>query len=162
MDLGVISLVLLLLAIILGFFRKTNVGLVSLLFALILGRLAGMNDASILKGFNPNLFIKLMGVTFLFSVLTVNGTITLLAKKIVSLAGRNNFLIPILIYLMGAGLTMCGPGSIPVLAIMPAFAIPIAKAHGYNPLMLSIIGCCGCFSGRMTTLTPEEIGRAHV
>lgn len=51
MDLGVISLVLLLLAIILGFFRKTNVGLVSLLFALILGRLAGMNDASILKGF---------------------------------------------------------------------------------------------------------------
>ncbi|MFR9127869.1 MAG: hypothetical protein ACLVLA_10340 [Acidaminococcus intestini] len=31
MDLGVISLVLLLLAIILGFFRKTNVGLVSLL-----------------------------------------------------------------------------------------------------------------------------------
>lgn len=157
MDLGVISLVLLLLAIILGFFRKTNVGLVSLLFALILGRLAGMNDASILKGFNPNLFIKLMGVTFLFSVLTVNGTITLLAKKIVSLAGRNNFLIPILIYLMGAGLTMCGPGSIPVLAIMPAFAIPIAKAHGYNPLMLSIIGCCGCFSGRMTTLTPEGI-----
>ena len=144
MDLGVISLVLLLLAIILGFFRKTNVGLVSLLFALILGRLAGMNDASILKGFNPNLFIKLMGVTFLFSVLTVNGTITLLAKKIVSLAGRNNFLIPILIYLMGAGLTMCGPGSIPVLAIMPAFAIPI-------------IGCCGCFSGRMTTLTPEGI-----
>ena len=66
MDLGVISLVLLLLAIILGFFRKTNVGLVSLLFALILGRLAGMNDASILKGFNPNLFIKLMGVTFSF------------------------------------------------------------------------------------------------
>ena len=118
MDLGVISLVLLLLAIILGFFRKTNVGLVSLLFALILGRLAGMNDASILKGFNPNLFIKLMGVTFLFIVLTVNGTITLLAKKIVSLAGRNNFLIPILIYLMGAGLTMCGPGSIPVLAII--------------------------------------------
>ena len=107
MDLGVISLVLLLLAIILGFFRKTNVGLVSLLFALILGRLAGMNDASILKGFNPNLFIKLMGDTFLYSVLTVNGT--------------------------------------------------IAKAHGYNPLMLSIIGCCGCFSGRMTTLTPEGI-----
>ena len=41
MDLGVISLVLLLLAIILGFFRKTNVGLVSLLFALILGRVPG-------------------------------------------------------------------------------------------------------------------------
>lgn len=28
-----------------------------------------MNDASILKGFNPNLFIKLMGVTFLSAFL---------------------------------------------------------------------------------------------
>lgn len=93
-----------------------------------------MNDASILKGFNPNLFIKLMGVTFLFSVLTVNGTITLLAKKIVSLAGRNNFLIPILIYLMGAGLTMCGPGSIPVLAIMPALPFPLRKPMAITPL----------------------------
>lgn len=134
MDLGVISLVLLLLAIILGFFRKTNVGLVSLLFALILGRLAGMNDASILKGFNPNLFIKLMGVTFLFSVLTVNGTITLLAKKIVSLAGRNNFLIPILIYLMGAGLTMCGPGSIRSLPSCRLLPFPLRKPMAITPL----------------------------
>lgn len=157
MNLGILSLILLALAIALGFFRKTNVGVVALVFALVLGRFAGLNDGAILKGFKPNLFITLMGVTFLFSILNNNGTIELLAKKIVGLAGKNNFLIPICIYLLGLGLTTIGPGSIPILAIMPAFAIPIAKAHGYNPLMLALIGCCGCFSGRMSSITPEGI-----
>lgn len=157
MNLGLVALILLAVAIAAGFFRKTNVGLVAMLFALILGRYAGIKDGEILKGFNPNLFITLMGVTLLFSILNNNGTIEIMAKKIVSLAGKNNYLIPIAIYLIGLGLTTIGPGSIPILAIMPAFAIPIARAHGYNPLMLALIGCFGCFSGRMSTITPEGI-----
>lgn len=157
MDLGIISLLLLAVAIVIGYFRKTNVGLVCMLFAVIIGKLAGVPNGEILKGFKPNLFINLMGVTLLFSILNKNGTIELLAHKIVGLAGKNNFLIPVAVFLMGMGLTTIGPGSIPLLAIMPAFAIPLAKAHGYNPLMLAIIGCSGCFGGRMSTITPEGI-----
>lgn len=157
MDLGILSLVLLVVAIVIGFFRKVNVGLVSLTLAMLLGRFAGLKDSVILNGFKPNLFITLMGVTLLFSILNNNGTIELLAKKIVALAGKNNFLIPIAIFLIGFGLTTIGPGSIPILAIMPAFAIPIAKVHGYNPLMLAMIGCFGCFGGRMSPITPEGI-----
>lgn len=157
MDFGIWALLLLIVAIVLGFLRKTNVGLVALLFAFVFGHGIGLSNGVILKGFNPNLFITLMGVTLLFSILNNNGTIEILAKKIVALAGTNNFLIPIAIYLIGMGLTTIGPGSIPILAIMPAFAIPIAKTHGYNPLMLAIIGDCGAFSGRMSTITPEGI-----
>ena len=157
MNLGLVSLLLLGVAIAIGFFRKTNVGLVSLLFALILGHVAGLNDKTILAGFNPNLFITLMGVTLLFSILNNNGTIELMAKKIVSLAGNNHFLLPIMVFMVGLIITTIGPGSIPALAIMPAFAIPIAKARGYNPLMLALIGCFGIFSGRMSNVTPEGI-----
>ena len=152
MELGIISLLLLAVAIAIGFFRKTNVGLVCLLFAFVLGKVAGIPTAEILKGFKPNLFINLMGVTLLFSILNKNGTIELLARKIVSLAG-----IPIAVFLMGALLTGIGPGSIPLLAIMPAIAIPLARARGYNPLMLAIIGCSGCFGGRMSPITPEGL-----
>ena len=157
MELGIISLLLLAVAIAIGFFRKTNVGLVCLLFAFVLGKAAGIPTAEILKGFKPNLFINLMGVTLLFSILNKNGTIELLARKIVSLAGSNKYLIPIAVFLMGALLTGIGPGSIPLLAIMPAIAIPLARARGYNPLMLAIIGCSGCFGGRMSPITPEGL-----
>mgnify|MGYP000108034548 CR=1 FL=1 len=157
MNLGIISLLLLAVAIAIGFFRKTNVGLVCIFFAVIIGKLAGIPDGEILKGFKPNLFINLMGVTLLFSILNKNGTIELLARKIVSLAGSNKYLIPIAVFLMGALLTGIGPGSIPLLAIMPAIAIPLARARGYNPLMLAIIGCSGCFGGRMSPITPEGL-----
>ena len=157
MNLGIVSLLLLAVAIAIGYFRKTNVGLVCMLFAVIIGKMAGIPNAEILKGFKPNLFINLMGVTLLFSILNKNGTIELLAHKIVGLAGNNNYLIPSAVFLMGMGLTTIGPGSIPLLAIMPAFAIPLAKAHGYNPLMLALIGCAGCFGGRMSSITPEGI-----
>lgn len=157
MSLGLLSLILLVAAIAIGFFRKINVGLVCLFLAFLLGKAAGIATGEILKGFNPNLFINLMGITLLFSILNKNGTIELLAKKIVGLAGKNIFLIPIVIFLMGAFLSGIGPGSIPLLAIMPAIAIPLAKARGYNPLMLAIIGCAGCFGGRITPITPEGL-----
>lgn len=157
MNLGIVSLILLLAAIALGFFRKTNVGLVALLLSLLFGRYIGLTDAAILKGFKASLFITLMGVTLLFSILNNNGTIELLAKKIVSLTGKNNYLLPICMFALGFALTTVGPGAIPILAIMPAFAVPIAKAHGYNPLMLAFIGCFGAFGGRVSSITPEGI-----
>lgn len=157
MSMAVVSLLLLIGAIALGFFRKVNVGLISIAAALILGHMIGMKDNDIIKGFNSSLFITLMGVTFLFSILNTNGTIEIMAKKIVMLAGKQNWLIPIAVYLVGLVLTTIGPGAIPMLAIMPAFAIPIAIARGYNPIMLALIADFGVFSGRMSTITPEGI-----
>lgn len=157
MSMAAVSLVLLIGAIALGFFRKVNVGLISIAVALVLGHAIGLKDSAIIKGFNSGLFFTLMGVTFLFSILSTNGTIEIMAKKIVQAAGQQNWLIPIVVYLVGLVLTTIGPGAIPMLAIMPAFAIPIAIARGYNPIMLALIADFGVFSGRMSSITPEGI-----
>lgn len=157
MGLNLISIIFLIACILIGFFRKMNVGLICIAGALIFGRIAGFSDKEIISGFNANLFITLMGVTFLFSILNVNGSIELLAKKIVNLAGNKNWIIPILVFVVGYILTAMGPGSIPILAIIPAFTIPMAIARGYNPIMLALIGEFGAFSGRMSPITPEGI-----
>lgn len=157
MGLNSISIIVLGACITLGFLRKINVGLICIAGALIFGRLAGLSDKDILSGFNANLFITLMGVTLLFAILNTNGSIELLAKRIVSLAGKQNWIIPIIVYLVGYVLTAIGPGSIPMLAIIPAFTIPMAIARGYNPIMLALIGEFGAFAGRMTSITPEGI-----
>lgn len=59
---ALLSLVFLLLAIMLGFIRKMNTGLLCIAFALLLGRMAGISDAEIIKGFNASLFLMLLGV----------------------------------------------------------------------------------------------------
>ena len=60
---ALLSLGFLLLAIMLGFIRKMNTGLLCIAFALLLGRMAGISDAEIIKGFNASLFLMLLGVT---------------------------------------------------------------------------------------------------
>lgn len=157
MGLDIISVVVLICCIVIGFIKKINVGLVCIAGALIFGRLSGFTDKEIISGFNSNLFITLMGVTLLFSILNTNGSIELLAKKIVNFSGSKNWVIPIIIFLVGYLLTAIGPGAIPMLAIIPAFAIPISLARGYHPIMLALIGEFGVFSGRMSPITPEGI-----
>lgn len=157
MSAAAISLSMLIVAIVIGFVRKVNVGIICIAFAFALGSMLGISAGNIIKGFNANLFITLMGVTFLFSILNTNGTIEIVARKIVNIAGGHNFMIPLAIYLVGLTITTIGPGAIPALAIMPAFAIPIAVVRGYNPIMLALIGCFGIFSGRMSTITPEGV-----
>ncbi|MBQ6424253.1 MAG: hypothetical protein IJJ93_03150, partial [Acidaminococcaceae bacterium] len=83
---ALLSLGLLLLAIFLGFFRHMNTGLLAIGFALILGRLSGISDKEIISGFNYSLFMILLGVTYLFSLAQLNGSLELLAKKVVALA----------------------------------------------------------------------------
>lgn len=157
MSMAVITIICLIVAIAIGFFRQLNVGILSIMGAFIVGHMMGLNDKQIIGGFNGNLFVTLMGVTFLFSILNSNGTIQLLATRSVSLVGSHNWLIPIVIFLTGYIMTGLGPGAIPMLAIMPAFAIPVALARGYNPIMMALIADFGVFGGRMSPITPESI-----
>ncbi len=50
MNWGLISLIMLVVAIILGFSRKLNVGLLCIAFAVVLGPLAGFKAANIISG----------------------------------------------------------------------------------------------------------------
>ena len=156
MNVGLISLLALLLAIALGFARKTNVGILSIGFALVIAMVFGgdtITVKAVLSGFSTSLFIQMVGVTYLFAIINGNGTLELLAKKIVSHAPVHA--IPAAMFLIGMVLSAVGPGSIPCLAIIPVIAIPLSVSAGINPIMVSIIGDMGAMAGRMSPLTPE-------
>lgn len=153
--LSYISLTALIIAIILGFFRKTNVGIIAIGMTFLLGKYFGIKDKDIIKGFSSSLFLTMAGVSYLFGLLMTNNTLENLSAKIVSVTGKNKILLPIIMFLLGALLCAVGPGAIPTLAIMPIIAVPIAVASGYNPVMLAIIAQCGVMGARMSPLTPE-------
>ncbi len=118
MNLGALSLIALVVAIGIGFFRKLNTRLVAIAFAVILGKIAGFNDGAIINGWSTKLFIMLLGVTFLFSIAQTNGTLELFARKVVALAGKRTAFIPIAIYFLCMFLSAIGPGTIPVMALI--------------------------------------------
>ena len=156
MNLGLISLIALLAAIVIGFVRKANVGILCIGFSMILGLVYGIKAGDIIKGFSSSLCMQMIGITYLFAIINENGTLELLAKKMVALVGPHKALIPFVMYLLGFLICAVGPGAIPSLAIVPVIAIPVAISAGVNPIMTAIIGDLGVMSGRMSPLTPES------
>ena len=155
-NLAIISLLAIFIAIIIGFYKKTNVGIIMVAFAFILSLTYHIPTAKLFKGFSVSLFLTMLGVTYLFSILHNNKTLEILSKKIVGSVHKRN-LLPVAIYIVGFALCSVGPGAIPVLAIVPVIAIPIAFQARLNPIMMAIIGQCGVFGGRMTQITPEGV-----
>lgn len=159
---ALLSLLFLLLAIFLGFVRKMNTGLLCIAFALVLGRMSGVSDAVIMKGFNSSLFIMLLGVTYLFSMAQINGSLDLLAQKVIALAGRRVYLIPIIIYVFSIVLAALGPGSVPTMAIMMVFSMSLAAEMKISPVLLSTLTVLGACAGGLSPLAATGIIGANL
>lgn len=156
MNLGLVSLIVLLLAIIIGFARNANVGILCIGFSMILSIVYKVDIKTVIAGLSSSLFIQMVGITYLFAIIQGNGTLELLARKMVRLVGTKTHLIPFVMYILGCIVCAIGPGAIPSLAIIPVIAIPVAVSAGVNPIMTAIIGDFGVMSGRMSPLTPES------
>lgn len=155
MRLDILSLIIFIAVIILAFVRKNNVGIIALAVGVIAVRLFGMTDKDLLSGVSSSMFITLLGITLLFEIINQTGALNLLAKKIVGLAGKRLWLIPIALYIAGFIVAGVGPGAVPALAIIPALGVSVALQVGFDPVMLALIGECGLMAGRMTPITPE-------
>lgn len=155
MNLGLLSIILLIAAIVIGFTRRANVGIVCIGFSMILTLLfpGAIKAKAIIAGFGTSLFVQMVGVTYLFSIINGNGTLALTTKKIVSKVPARA--IAPAMFVVGMLLSAVGPGSIPCLAIIPVIAIPLSISAGVNPIMVAIIGDMGAMAGRMSPITPE-------
>ena len=80
-SIALISLIILIACIAIGFVLKKNVGLIAILAAAIFGSVVGYSDSAIIKGFSSSTFIMLLGVSLLCTIATNNGTLELAAKK---------------------------------------------------------------------------------
>lgn len=134
-------------AIVLGFVRKTNVGLVCLGLSLVLGTIGGMSAKEIYSGFPGKLFATLLGTMLFFSLLQENGTLEKVSKIMTSRCGKNTFLVPIIIYLVSFILSAAGPGAISVQTVMVLFAVPLGIHMGINPVLMGAMAILGAVGG---------------
>lgn len=151
----VISLLIFLVLIALSFLRKVNMGVLAFGTAMILGRVLGIGDKEVIKSLSTSLFITLTGITLLFAAVNSTGAFELVSNKIVLLAGKKIWLLPIVAYLVGFILAAIGPGAIPPTTLVVTLTVSIAVSSGYNPIMMGIIGGLGLMGGRAFVYTPE-------
>ena len=147
MGLQVIALLFLIGAIVLGFAKKMNVGVVCLGLALILGKLGGMGAGDIYKGFPYKLFATLLGTMLFFSLLQQNGTLEKISKRLISICGKNTFLVPIIVYVVSFVLSAAGPGAISVQSVTVIFAVSLAVQMKVSPVLMGVMAILGAVGG---------------
>lgn len=157
MGLQIVALLFLVGAIVLGFLKKINVGIVSLGLAFVLSLIGDVETSVIFSGFPSKLFITLLGTMFFFCLLQENNTLELLSQKMVSLVGKKTFLIPIIIYVVSYILSAAGPGAISVQSVMIIFSVSLAVQMGTSPIMMSALAILGAVGGTASPIALSGI-----
>lgn len=158
MNLAWISLVALLIAITLSMLTQVNVGVVSLAFAWIVGvYLGGMPLNAVVGTFPIQLFLTLIGVTLLFGMAGINGTLGRLAARAVTACRGNAGVIPVMFFLIAAGLSSIGPGNIATTAILAPMAMAVGARAGISPFLMALMVGNGAQAGALSPFAPTGV-----
>ncbi len=158
MHAAAISVAAILTAIAIGYFRRVNIGMVSIAFAFFIGRfLLGMPAAELVEGWPLSLFFMLLAITFLFGIARVNGTLGLIAHKVLEATRGRRRLIPIAFFLMSGVLAALGAGNIAVCALVLPIAMTVASKQSISPLLMATMVIAGANAGGLSPIAPTGI-----
>jgi len=153
-----ISLLALAAAIAIGYLRRINTGILSIAFALPIGLMVvGMSPKEIVVGWPLQIFFILAGVTFLFSIAAVNGTLKLIAQKVTFLVSGQRRFVPVVFFLMSAFLAAIGPGNIAVCALVLPIAMAVSSEERIPPLLMATMVIAGANAGGLSPIAPTGI-----
>jgi di/tricarboxylate transporter len=158
MPLAWISLIALVAAVILSSFTRVNVGVVSLALAWIVGVYIGdLPLSTVIGGFPVQLFLTLSGVTLLFAMAHVNGTLERLAARAVRLCRGNAGAIPVMFFFVALGLATIGPGNIATIALLAPMAMAIGHRAAIPPFLMILMVGNGAQAGALSPFAPTGV-----
>jgi Na+/H+ antiporter NhaD/arsenite permease-like protein len=158
MNLAIISLLALVVAIILSFTTRINVGFLALVFAWIIGvYLGGLEVKAIRAGFPTDLFLTLVGVTLLFAQAQVNGTLERITHHGVRLCRGSASLIPLMFFLLALIIATVGAGNIAGAALVAPMAMAAAGRVRIPAILMLVMVGHGALAGAVSPFAPTGI-----
>ena len=151
---AVLALLALIVAIALSMTTRVNVGLLSMALAWVIGvYAAGMKADAVVAGFPASLFVTLAGVTFLFAIAKVNGTLDLIANRASRLVKGNAGLLPIVFFVLAGVISTIGPGAIASVALVAPIAMATGMRAGVPNLLSAVMVATGANAGNLSPIS---------
>ena len=158
MSLAVISLGALILALALSSISTVNVGFLAIVLAWLVGVYGGgLTVDQVIAGFPASLFLTLVGLTLLFSMAQVNGTLDRITYKAVRRAAGTPGIIPFVFFFLTNILASVGPGHIAATALMAPLAMAAAGRYGIPAFLMAIMVANGASSGSLSPIAPTGV-----
>ena len=148
-----ISILVLVAIFVLGTTLPLNMGVLGIVAAFVVGTAMGVSEDDIFAGFPGDLFVILVGVTYLFAIASNNGTVNWLIHAAIRAVGGRTVAIPWVFFLVTAVLTASGavvPGAV---AIVAPIALGFAVTYGINPVLMGLMVINGATAGGFSPIS---------
>ncbi|MFJ4537962.1 SLC13 family permease [Streptomyces tibetensis] len=149
-----ISILVLVVVFVIATTRSVNMGALAFAAAFAVGGLvAGLDADGIFAGFPGDLFVVLVGVTYLFAIARANGTTDWLVHAAVRLVRGRVALIPWVMFALTGALTAIGAVSPAAVAIVAPVALSFAARYGISPLLMGAMVVHGAQAGGFSPIS---------
>lgn len=138
--------------------EEIHPGILGIGFGILVGGIwAGMKGSAVIGLFPTSLFMILLGVTYLFAMAQVNGTMTKFTAYAVRLCKGNVALVPLIIFLITTFFTTIGPGNIASTALMAPVAMAIASRIGLSAFLMTLVVVGAANGAAFSPIAPTGI-----
>ncbi|GHB34419.1 hypothetical protein GCM10010377_26590 [Streptomyces viridiviolaceus] len=149
-----ISILVLVVVFVIATTRSVNMGALAFAAAFGVGTLVADLDADgIFAGFPGDLFVVLVGVTYLFAIARANGTTDWLVHAAVRLVRGRVALIPWVMFALTGALTAIGAVSPAAVAIVAPIALSFGTTYGISPLLMGAMVVHGAQAGGFSPIS---------
>lgn len=137
--------------------RPINMGLLGLLAAFLVGGwVSGLSVEDITGFFPADMFLVVFGVTLLFGIARVNGTVDQIMEATLTLVRGKPWAIVWLMFLMAA--VLMALGSVLAVGMLAPIAMPLAKRYGIDPLLMGMMLSHGALAAAFSPVTVYSVG----
>lgn len=153
MNVDLIGVLLLLAIFVIGTVSRVNIGALGLLASFVLGGMILQESTSeILAGFPAALFLLVLGVTYLFSVASSNGTMEWMIHSAALLVRGRALAVPIGLFVAATVVTAFGAPAQAAVAILAPVGIRLGREYGVPVFVTALMVIFGVGSGSFSPL----------
>ncbi|MFI6297133.1 SLC13 family permease [Nonomuraea sp. NPDC050790] len=154
MSVQIITIIVLAVVFLIATVLPVHMGALAFVAAFLVGALVlGESKDDIVGGFPGDLFVILVGVTYLFAMAKANGTVDWLVQAAVRLVRGRIALIPWMMFLVTAALTAVGAVVPAAVAIIAPVGMGFALRYRINPMLMGLLIINGASAGGFSPMS---------
>ena len=154
MSIELLSILVLAALFLVATVRPVHMGALALVAAFIMGTMViGEDVDTVLLGFPADLFVILVGVTYLFALAKANGTIDWVVVKSVQVVGGRIALIPWVMFAITALITSVGAVVPAAVAIIAPVGMGFAVRYNIRPILMGLMVINGASAGGFSPIS---------
>jgi di/tricarboxylate transporter len=148
-----VSILVLVVVFVVATVRPVNLGALALIAAFGVGVLVVGEDLdTVLSGFPADVFVLLVGVTYLFAIAGANGTIERIVDGAARLLRGNRLALPAAMFVLAALPTTIGAAGPAGIALLAPISARMAAKHRLNPRLAALMVINGSNAGNFSPL----------